>query len=280
MFRSERQALTRCDDLPGWPRQPGSRSRILILAGIVLLVGTIVASATGCGSDTQANSDTTTTAAVAGPTGAPSGTPPSAPGGVPAARRQADLRCRRREGRARPRPRLPPASTDSTTTTEAPTTTTTAAEGTYSDGIYLVGTDIDSGLYHGTVNGDKGHWEISSDANGDKFVAGGDPTGPFYVKVTSGQYLTLSGVTIEEGEHDGRRPARDQATSPTAPTGSATTSPSVGTTGPSTAAWATGRSRATRTVRPSSRTTIRRGQFTLKVKSGQYLTLRGVTVSQ
>jgi len=41
-----------------------------------------------------------------------------------------------------------------------------------------------------------GYWQISSDANGQKLVASDYPMGSFTFKVTSGQYLTLRGVTI------------------------------------------------------------------------------------
>ncbi len=242
---------------------------------MVLLVVTIVASTTGCGSDTQANSNTTTTAAVAGPTGAPSGPPTGAP-----------------SGSATGGPAMPPAggssttttaasstSTDSTTTTEAPTTTTTAAEGTYSDGIYLVGTDIDSGLYHGAVNGDKGHWEISSDANGERFVASGDPTGPFYVKVTYGQYLRLSGATIEEASSTAADPlVTNNITDGTYRVGyDIAVGWYNGTVNGGMGYWEVSSDANGQTLVAND---YPLSQFTVKVKSGQYLTLRGVTVSQ
>ncbi len=279
MLRSERQGLTRCLDLPGWPRRPGNRSRIWILAGMVLLVVTIVASTTGCGSDTQASSNTTTTAAVAGPTGAPTGTPSGAPAGTPS-------------GSATGGPAMPQAgvsstattaasstSTDSTTITEAPTTTTTAAEGTYSDGIYLVGTDIDSGLYRGAVSGDKGHWEISSDANGERFVASGDPTGPFYVKVAYGQYLRLSGATIEEASSTTADPlVTNNITDGTYRVGyDIAVGWYNGTVNDGMGYWEISSDANGQTLVAND---YPLSQFSVKVKDGQYLTLRGVTVSQ
>jgi hypothetical protein len=172
-----------------------------------------------------------------------------------------------------------PTTQGSTTTTDALTTTTTLAEGTYSDGIYLAGTDIDSGLYRGTVDRDKGHWEISSDANGNRFVAGGDPTGPFYVKVKYGQYLQLSGVTIREADSV---PADPLATS-----GLNDGTYRVGYD--IEAGWYSGTvdggmgyweisSDANGTSLGANDYPL--GPFTLKVEDGQYLTLRGVTVSQ
>ena len=68
---------------------------------------------------------------------------------------------------------------------------------TYSAGTYLVGTDISAGTYKGITTGTYGgYWQISSDPNGDDIIANDITTGPFYVQVTSGQYLKLSGVTI------------------------------------------------------------------------------------
>lgn len=160
--------------------------------GLLLLAVVIVASITGCASDTQATSNSTATTAAAGQTGAPSGTPSGFPSGIGGPTTPPT------DGASTTTSAATSPSNDSTTTTEARATTTTAAEGTYSDGIYLVGTDIHSGLYHGRVNGDKGHWEISSDANGQTLVANEYPLGPFTLKVKSGQYLTLRGVTVSQ----------------------------------------------------------------------------------
>jgi hypothetical protein len=166
-----------------------------------------------------------------------------------------------------------------TNTSGAPTTTTTLTDGAISDGIYLAGTDIDSGLYRGTVNGDKAHWEISSDANGNMFVAGNDPAGPFYIKIKYGQYLRLSGVTIEEADTD---PA-----DPLLTTGLTDGTYRVGYD--IEAGWYAGNvdggmgyweisSDANGTSLVANDYPL--GPFDLKVKDGQYLTLRGVTVSQ
>ncbi len=158
-------------------------------------------------------------------------------------------------------------------------TTTSLAKGSYSDGIYLVGTDIASGLYHGTVNGGKGHWEISSDANGGKFVASGDPTGPFYVKVAYGQYLKLSSVVIKKASTTASDPlATSKITDGTYRVGY-----DIG------AGWYNGTlngglgyweisSDANGQTLVANEYPI--SPFELKVKDGQYLTLRGVTVSQ
>ncbi len=275
MVRSERQRLNRRQGLPGWSRRSGNTCDVWILAGIVFLVVVIVASTTGCGSDTQANSSTTATTAVAGQTAAPTGGlggpsgPPSGTGGpgMPPG------------GTSTPTTAATSIGTASTTTTEAQTTTTTTAEGTYSDGIYLVGTDIDSGLYQGTVNGDKGQWEISSDANGDKFVASGDPTGPFYVKVAYGQYLRLSGATIEEASSTAVDPlVTSNITDGTYRVGyDIATGWYNGTVNGSMGYWEISSDANGQTLVANE---YPLDPFKLKVVSGQYLTLRGVTVSQ
>lgn len=83
-------------------------------------------------------------------------------------------------------------STAGTATAAAPA----AVNGTYSDGVYLVGTDMPAGRYKGTVAGSQGVWALSRDPNGSQFVDGAVPTGPFYVEAKDGQYLKLAGVTI------------------------------------------------------------------------------------
>ncbi len=66
-----------------------------------------------------------------------------------------------------------------------------------SDGAYLVGTDIAAGKYKGITTGAAGgYWGISTDANSQDIVTNALTTGDFYVDVTKGQYLRLSGVTI------------------------------------------------------------------------------------
>lgn len=94
----------------------------------------------------------------------------------------------------------PPAATKSTTKSATKSTTAAKAPAApvakkYSDGTYLVGTDIPAGRYKGTVNG-QGYWQISTDANGSDIVSNNVVTGPFYCEVKAGQYLELSGVSI------------------------------------------------------------------------------------
>jgi hypothetical protein len=67
---------------------------------------------------------------------------------------------------------------------------------TFSDGVYKVGTDIKAGTYRGTTVGDRGYWEISTDANGNDIVANDNVTSSFYLAVKKGQYLKLNGVEI------------------------------------------------------------------------------------
>jgi hypothetical protein len=98
-------------------------------------------------------------------------------------------------------------------TTGAEGTETTAAEETesktpeeteptavekvsYSDGVYLVGTDLPAGVYKGVTNGTAGYWQIANDPNGLDVVANDITEGRFYLQVSDGQYLKLDDVTI------------------------------------------------------------------------------------
>lgn len=74
------------------------------------------------------------------------------------------------------------------------------ATNTYSDGVYLVGTDMPAGRYKGDVTGGVSYWAIYSDPNGANIVANSLPSGPFYVEVRNGQYLDLRGVQIAQVE--------------------------------------------------------------------------------
>lgn len=244
---------------------PGlSRRRVgLVALGLTMIVPV---SATACDSGAQVAAETTTTTTAAGQTG-PMGRPT---GGVPPLMGADTGTTAATTGST---------LADTTTSTTGETTTTTLAEGSYSDGVYLVGNDIASGLYKGTVNGVSGHWEITSDANGERFVAAGDPVGQFYVRVTSGRYLRLSGVTIAK--------AATTAADPLLSSGISDGTFRVGYDISS--GWYQGRvddrlgyweitSDANgQTLVASDYVT---GPFTFKVKSGQYLTLRGVTITQ
>jgi hypothetical protein len=86
------------------------------------------------------------------------------------------------------------------TKTEAAAPTAAPASDTISDGTYLVGTDIAAGRYKGSAVGGNGYWQISSDANGANIIENDITTGDFYVEVTQGQYLKLSGVEITRVE--------------------------------------------------------------------------------
>ncbi len=148
-----------------------------------------------------------------------------------------------------------------------------------SDGIYLVGTDISSGLYKGIVTGSAAHWEISWDANGERFVAGGDPVGQFYVKVTSGQYLRLRGVTIIKASSS---PAATLLTGDISD-GTYRVGYDIaagwyqGTVDSSLGYWEIASDANGQSLVACDYV---KGPFSLKVKSGQFLTLRGVTLSQ
>jgi hypothetical protein len=251
----------------------------------LLLLAVVILAIAGCGSDTEATPNPTGTSAVTGQTGGPTSMTPTVPGSGPSgmpggpglpSSGSADTTTTQGTGAV--------ASSTTTTsgttaTTSGATATTALAAGAHGDGIYLVGTDIDSGLYHGTVSDGVGHWEISSDANGDRYVASGDPTGPFYVKVKYGQYLRLAGAIIAE--------ASTQAADPLATTGITDGTYRVGYD--IAAGWYRGTvdgrmgyweisSDANGEKLVASDYPL--GSFTLKVKDGQYLTLKGVTASQ
>ncbi len=167
------------------------------------------------------------------------------------------------------------------TTTSAPaaTTTTILAEGSYSDGTYLVGTDIASGLYKGTINGGAAHWEISTDVNGDRFVASGDPVGQFYVKATSGYYLRLNGVTIAKAG----TAAADPLLTSNIGDGTYRVGYDIaagwyqGTVTASMGYWEVSSDANAKTLVAND---YALAPFTVKVNSGQYITLRGVSISQ
>ncbi len=248
------------------------------LAAVALLAVAMVAVVAGCGSSSAA-ADTSSTVAAQNTTGqtGPTGTPPSGfpgggtpPSGMPGQTTSSS-------------DSSTPTTTEAaatTTTTVAPTTSTSLADGQYGDGIYKAGTDLSSGLYKGTVVSGTGHWEITSDANGARFVASGDPTGSFYVKVTSGQYLRLTGVVIEE--------ASSTASDPLATSDLKDGTYRVGYDIEE--GWYTGTVTGQSTIGYWQVSTDANGQkltasdypmgsFTVKVTDGQYLTLRGVTVS-
>jgi len=67
---------------------------------------------------------------------------------------------------------------------------------TFSNGVYLVGTDMPAGRYSGTVKAGVPYWSISSDANGSDIINNSLPSGPFYVEVSNGQFLELQDVVI------------------------------------------------------------------------------------
>ncbi len=167
-----------------------------------------------------------------------------------------------------------------TTTTAAPTTTTSLDDDQHGDGIYKAGVDIKTGLYKGTTVADGAHWEISSDANGAKYVASGDPTGQFYVKVTYGQYLRLNAAIIQK--------ASSTAADPLATTDLTNGTYRVGYD--IEAGWYTGKGTGDTTMGywqissdANGQTLVANeypmGTFTVKVTKGQYITLRGVTIS-
>lgn len=82
--------------------------------------------------------------------------------------------------------------------TEPATPPPPPAPTTFSDGTYLVGTDLPAGRYKGSPSGGDGYWQISKDANGDNIISNNNVSGSFYVQVKKGQYLELDGVEIHK----------------------------------------------------------------------------------
>jgi hypothetical protein len=275
----------------------GTPARGLVVLAVFWLAVSLTLTAAGCGDSQSTAAGTGTSSATA-----PQGTGRSASEQPPWLRSGASSTAAETGGTERTVTSTGTSgpATGGSPTGAAPavsTTTTTLPEGTYGDGIYLVGTDIASGLYKGTATSPAGdwpastlasdlgatssasHWEISWDANGERFVAAGDPVGQFYVKVTSGQYLRLRGVTITKAP---TAPAENLATSDIgdgtyrvgydiaagwykgAPTGSL-------------GYWEITSDANGQSLVASDYV---KGAFTLKVKSGQYLTLRGVSIGQ
>jgi hypothetical protein len=278
MVQSEQRGPTRREGPCGWrARGSARRNGFGALAVVALLVVMVTVSATGCGSNTQASASTTASVTVAGqtgfgqslPSGPPSGNPPS---GAPIASTSST-------DTAGVTATTTVTAAESTTTTEAPTTTTSLASGQHGDGIYEAGVDISTGLYRGTITGTKAHWEISSDANGDKYVASGDPTGGFYVKVTYGQYLRLNGVIIETAGSTVADPlATSNLTDGTYRVGyDIAVGWYKGTVNDGMGYWQISSDANGQTLVAND---YPLGSFKLKVTSGQFLTLRGVTVSQ
>jgi hypothetical protein len=277
MVQSEQRGLTRRQTTCGQrDRGPARGGGLTTLAIVALLAVVIAISTTGCGSTTtQTTTKTTVSAAASSQTGTVQSLPAGMPGGAPPAGAPAGMT----SSTVAAGTTTTTATTESTTaTTGAATTATSLADGQYGDGIYKAGTDISTGLYRGTAVGAKGHWEISSDANGDKYVASGDPKGQFYVKVTWGQYLDLSGVIIQK--------AGSTAADPLAATNLTDGTYRVGydieagwyegTVNGGMGYWQISTDANGQTLTAND---YPLGSFSLKVKSGQYLTLRGVTVS-
>ena len=294
MVQSTQQEPTRRHGTPKCHgRGAAGRSGFWTLLAVGLLLMALVVGVAACGSTTQATSGSTLTS-VAGsgqsttgrsttgqsttgqsfPSGPPSGTNGGPPSGVPGSNTSSTDTT----GTADTTTTV--AAAQDTTTTAAPTTTTSLDDGQYGDGIYKAGVDIKTGLYKGTTVADGAHWEISKDANDAKYVAGGDPTGQFYVKVTYGQYLRLNGVIIQK--------ASTTAADPLATTDLTNGTYRVGYD--IEAGWYTGKVTGDTTMGywqissdANGQTLVANeypmGTFTVKVTKGQYISLRGVTIS-
>jgi len=73
------------------------------------------------------------------------------------------------------------------------------AGGTYADGTYRVGTDIEDGTYRGTVTGESGYWARLRSTTGTlgSIIANGVPSGDFVLTIyPSDDALELRGVVL------------------------------------------------------------------------------------
>jgi hypothetical protein len=298
MFRSEQRGPSRQHGAARMrSRGPAAKKSLWVLTMIALLA-IVTLAVTACGSTNPAATGSTvksTATGQAAPGNAttgqsfPGGTPPS---GMPAGGPPSGMPAGGPPSGAPGAPGSATASTDtastttttaaavavaSTTTTQAPTTTS-LADGQYGDGIYKAGTDIATGLYIGKAVASSAHWEVSGDANGAQYVAGADPIGQFYVKVTWGQYLHLTGAIIEKASSTAADPlAGTDLTEGTYRAGyDIEVGWYTGTVTGSLGYWQISSDANGQTLVAND---YAMDSFTLKVTKGQYLTLRGVTVS-
>jgi len=88
---------------------------------------------------------------------------------------------------------------DTQTSSSGTTATTIAVPGTYTDGVYLVGKEIQPGTYDGVVTGKVGYWARLKNTTGfiDGIIANGLPGGPFVLTIyPSDMAVELRGVTL------------------------------------------------------------------------------------
>jgi len=73
------------------------------------------------------------------------------------------------------------------------------AANTFTDGTYLVNTDIKPGTYRGTLTGDTGYWARLRDTSGglNSIIANGLPSGPFVLTISSSDNaIEIRNVTL------------------------------------------------------------------------------------
>ena len=165
-------------------------------------------------------------------------------------------------------------------------TSTTAAVApgakTWSDGTYQVGTDIPAGLYKSTKVGDNASWHTASDATGsaDSIIANVSVTGQCYIEVSNGQYLTLALLTIAPA--DAVKSASVGSKNITDGTYLVGTDIAPGkykgTVWGDTAYWQIASS-ADGTPEHTVSNDIPFAPFSIEVTKGQFLTIRGVSIS-
>jgi hypothetical protein len=242
MTQRENQGPGGCQAKPGRPTRKRTGKQLLGTLGcLTALIAFVIVAATGCGGSNQTASTTTeaTTSATIGTSGA--------------------------------------SATDTSAAQE--TTNVTTAEGTYSDGTYLVGTDIPADTYKGTVKTDQGYWGISSDPKGENIVTADNPTGQFYLQVQTGQYLTLAGVTIAKAKLTRPAAVPSRASSDGTYLVGTDIAPGTyhGTVNGDSGDWSISSDPNGDNVISNASPT---GPFSLEVTLGQYLTLSNVTISK
>jgi len=164
------------------------------------------------------------------------------------------------------------------TKVEAIPAAATPSSRTYSDGTYLVGTDIPAGRYKGTVSGGTGYWQVSKDANGNNIIANGNPVGSFYVQIKKGQYLKISGAEITRATT-----ATVSSTAKTVSDGTYLVGTDIragrykGSVDGGSGYWQISRDANGNNIVANDNPT---GSFSVQVKNGQYLTLSGATIKR
>ena len=160
---------------------------------------------------------------------------------------------------------------------------TTVPTTTYSDGTYLVGTDLPAGLYKGVTNGASGYWGTSKDASfsQESMVATDRVEGQFYVEVRKGQFLELESVTIADARTvKVAAPATEESSDGMYLVGTDIVAGRYsGTLNGDLGFWSIAKDASGTNDSIVASDAVFGGPFDIEVKKGQYLTLNGVAIT-